>query len=177
MRIILKLFFIGFLAFFSTHSFAQQINSTASEVSFRIGNMRINTVNGTFSGMTGSVNFNPDNPDQSQFNVCINSASVNTGNRRRDDHLREADFFNVEQFPKICFESISISKTSSGFIARGRLRLKGITRIITIPFTQQGNTLTGTFTINRLDYNVGEGTGTFLVANPVEVTIKCVLVP
>jgi polyisoprenoid-binding protein YceI len=177
MRILLLILFNGFLTYFPFHSFAQQINSAASEVSFRIGNMRINTVNGTFSGMTGTVNFNPDNTNQSKFNVCINAASVNTGNRRRDDHLREADFFNVEQFPKICFESIAISKTSSGFIARGRLSLKGVTRIITIPFTQQGKTLIGIFTINRLDYNVGEGTGTFLVSNPVEVTIKCVLVP
>lgn len=42
---------------------------------------------------------------------------------------------------------------------------------------QEGNTLRGTFSLNRLDYNVGEGVSTFLVSNPVEVTIRSVLVP
>lgn len=177
MRTILGFFVAGLFFCFTIQTSARQINTEASEVSFRIGNMRINTVSGTFGGMTGQIDFNPDHADQSHFNVCIDAASVHTGNRKRDDHLREAGFFHVEQYPEICFESIAVSKTSNGFNARGKLTIKGVTRAVTIPFTQEGNMLTGTFSLNRLDYELGESFGTFFISNPVEVTIRCVLLP
>ena len=177
MKILNKFFPILLLAFFPVQSISQQINSEASEISFRIGNMRINTVSGTFTGMTGNVNFDEQNLAGSSFSVCIDVSSVDTGNSRRDKHLREDEYFDTERFPTICFVSDAISRTENGFVTRGKLTIKGVTRIVTIPFVKEGNTLRGTFSLNRLDYNVGEGVSTFLVSNPVEVTIRSVLVP
>ncbi len=159
------------IAFITLHSYAQQIDSEAYEVNFRIGNMRINTVSGTFSGMQGVVKFDPQDLTASTFSVCIDAASVNTGNNRRDKHLREEEYFDVERHPNICYVSDIISKTDEGFITRGKLTMKGITRIVTIPFVKENNTLRGTLSLNRLDYNVGDGVSTFLVSNPVELEI------
>lgn len=170
------LFFIGF-AFVASQGHTQQIDEQNSAVNFRIGNMRINTVSGTFTGMQGTVKFDPQDLAKSSFSVCIDASSVNTGNNRRDNHLREEEYFDVERFPDICYVSDIVSQTDDGFVTRGKLTIKGVARIVTIPFTKEGNTLTGTFNINRLDYNVGEGVRTFLVSNPVEVTIVAVLLP
>lgn len=158
-------------------STSQQINSAESQVSFRIGNMRVNTVSGTFGGMTGRVNFDTQNLEESSFSVCIDAASVDTGNSRRDKHLGEEEYFDVERFPTICYVSDIISRSGDDFVTRGRLTIKGVTRIVTIPFTRSGNVLEGNISINRLDYDVGEGVSTFLVSNPVEVNIRAVLAP
>ncbi|TVQ91185.1 MAG: YceI family protein [Bacteroidetes bacterium] len=155
----------------------KQINTGESHVSFRIGNMRINNVSGTFSGMRGTVHFDPQNLAGSSFSVCVDASSVDTGNNRRDKHLREEEYFDVERFPTICYASDIISRTDDGFVTRGKLTIKGVTRIVTISFVKEGNTLRGTFSLNRLDYNVGEGVSTFLVSNLVEVTISSVLIP
>jgi polyisoprenoid-binding protein YceI len=154
---------------------AQQIDTQKSVISFDIGNLRINTVSGTFKGMSGTVEFDPANLSNSNFNVCIDVSTVQTGNNKRDQHLKESDFFDLKNHPQICYQSGEISKTETGYETTGKLTIKGITRIVTIPFTYQENLLKGSFTVNRLDYNVGENTGTFMVSNPAEVTIKAVL--
>lgn len=177
MHTIFKILSIIIIAFIPYNGYAQQINTEASGISFRIGNMRINTVSGTFNGMRGTVQFDPQDLAGSSFSVCINAASVNTGNNRRDKHLKEEEYFDVEKYPDICYVSDIISQNNDGFITRGKLTIKGVTRIVSIPFVKEDNTLRGTFSINRLDYNVGEGVSTFLVSNPVEVTINCFLIP
>lgn len=173
MKHILILFTIIFLSVFSTN--AQQIDTEKSGISFDIGNMRINTVSGSFSGMSGTVDFDPANLSESNFNVCIDVSTVQTGNNKRDQHLKQDDFFDLENHPKICYQSGEIIKTATGYKTTGKLTIKGITRIVTIPFTYRDNTLKGTFTVNRRDYNVGENTGTFMVSDPVKVTINCML--
>lgn len=177
MTLFQKFFHILLIIFFSIQSISQQIDSEASEVNFRIGNLRINTVNGTFSGMTGDVKFNEQNLEESSFSVCIDASSVDTGISSRDEDLTGEKYFDVERFPEICFVSESISQADDGYRTRGKLTIKGVTRTVTIPFEKQGNTLRGTFSLNRLDYNVGEGVSTFLVSDQVEVIIVCVIIP
>jgi len=173
----LKLLYFIFITFLSLFGYAQQIDNQSSVVNFRIGNLRINTVSGTFTGMQGTVKFDTEDLVNSSFSVCIDAASVDTGNNRRDRHLREEEYFDVERFPDICYVSDIITQTDEGFITRGKLTIKGITRIVSIPFKKDGNTLRGTLSLNRLDYNVGDGVSTFLVSNPVELEIIYVIQP
>lgn len=173
----MKLIFFLFLALISIKVHTQRIDSEASVVNFRIGNMRVNTVNGTFTGMRGTVQFDPLNLSGSVFSVCIDPATVNTGINRRDRHLKEETYFDVERFPSICYVSDIISTSEQGFVTRGRLTMKGITRNVTIPFIKEGNTFRGMLTLNRLDYNVGDGVSTFVVSNPVELEIICIIEP
>ncbi len=177
MRTLTLFLFVTIIALQPAKAHWRMADSETSVVSFRIGNMRINTVSGTFTGIQGTVNFDPEDLANSSFSVCIDAASVDTGNNRRDKHLREEEYFDVERFPEICYVSDIISRTDDGFVTRGKLTIKGTTRIVTIPFKKEGNALKGSLSLNRLDYNVGEGVSTFLVSNPLELEILYMLQP
>jgi polyisoprenoid-binding protein YceI len=157
--------------------YAQGIDTTASSVTFSIRNMHIRTVTGTFRGLKGSVRFSPDHLAGSAFDLCIDARTVNTDNNTRDEHLREKDFFDVSTYPTICFKSTGFKKSSTGYVVNGMLNMHGVSREVSIPFTYSDNILAGVFTLNRLDYKVGESTGTFMVGNEVEVSIKCKVYP
>ncbi|MBB6459284.1 YceI family protein [Flammeovirga kamogawensis] len=154
---------------------AQSIDQTLSTVNFSISNFKVNTVDGAFKKMDGEINFNAENLNSSNFNVCISAASIFTDNEKRDEHLRNEDFFDVKKFPTICFISNDIRKTDNGYESNGKLTLHGITKVVTIDFNKDKNSFTGQLNINRLDFNLGEDTGTFTVGNEVEIEIKCVL--
>jgi polyisoprenoid-binding protein YceI len=110
--------------------FAQSINSETSYVTFKIGNMGLSSVDGTFKGMKGTVIFDKNNLSTSSFDVTIDPASVDTNKAKRDTHLKEEDFFDVENYLSISFVSTQISKTSEGYLAKGDLTLLGVTKII-----------------------------------------------
>ena len=170
-----RLFFCFLTLFFSILSYGQTINAESSKVEFSVSNFKINTVKGSFTGMTGEVIFSSDDLSAAKFAVCIDAASVNTGNNKRDDHLKKDDFFGVETYPEICFESTSIIKTDKEYLASGNLMMHGVTKNIEIPFVYQDNKFVGDFKVKRLDYNVGKGTGGFSVGKEITIQIICVL--
>lgn len=156
-------------------SFAQTINANKSVVNFEIGNLGFNIVNGTFKKMTGKVIFNPTYFANASFEVCVESSTVNTHNKKRDNHLKKEDFFGVEKYPTICFKSESIIIRGVEYLTKGKLTMHGITRQIEIPFTYVDNTFTGFFTVNRYDYNIGSQTSKMMVSQKVEIEIVCVM--
>lgn len=157
-----------------TNAQAQSIDASASSITFKIGNMKINTVDGTFSGLKGNVAFDPSDPARSEFAACVDAATVNTDNKKRDEDLRSEDFFDVGKYPTICISSTAVEKVDNGFLAKGQLTMHGVTKDVEIPFTYANKTLTGTLSVDRKDYGVGPD-GTFMVSDEVEVTIVCVL--
>lgn len=159
----------------ATSGYTQTINPSKSKISFEISNMLINTVEGTFSGMKGTVIFSEKDWSAAQFDVCIDAASVNTDNQSRDEHLRSVDFFDTAKYPDICFKSSTISKAAGGYVVQGSLTMRGITKDVNIPFAFSDNVLSGILNINRLDYKVGEDTGTAMVGDEVKITIICAL--
>ena len=154
---------------------AQTIDSNNSVVNFGISNMKWKTVEGTFSGMKGTIDFDENNLQNSSFNVCIDAATVNTKNEKRDAHLKNEDFFDVEKYPEICFTSSSIEKSSEGYLTKGTLTMHGVSKPVEINFTYTDNTFVGELTINRFDYKVGEGTNTFMVGEEATLEIICKL--
>ena len=154
---------------------AQTIDTDKSSVSFKIKNLWVNTVNGSFTGMKGEINFNPDNLDAAYFNVCVDVSTIETGIDKRDEHLQTADFFDVAQFPTICFQSKAVSRVDSTYITTGALTMHGVEKRVEIPFTFDGKTLTGSLTLNRLDYNVGADVGSFTADETVNLTIVTTL--
>ena len=176
-KIVLVFVFLG-ASFLSN---AQTINPNESKVEFEIGNMGIGSVDGTINGMKGLVNFNKADLSNSSFDVTIDPNSIDTENKKRDKHLKEEDFFFVEKYLTVHFKSTSISKTSSGYMAKGDLTLHGITKSIELPFTinENGNktTFEGEIEVNRFDYNLGSEAygGTFMVGETAEVKITCVV--
>lgn len=131
-----------------------------SRVEFTIRNFGI-AVNGRLSGLEGEIDFDPQLPGSARFDVSVSSASVQTGIRARDEHLKKKDYLDAEAYPRIRFRSEIIRKgTRPGqFVVTGQLTIKATTQAVTIPFTAEktgnGYLLSGNFNINRRDFGVG----------------------
>lgn len=133
-----------------------------SNVQFRIKNFGFN-VTGTFTGLQGKIEFDPNNLASSSFDVTIDAKTINTGIDMRDNHLRKSDYFDVENYPHIKFASVKISpgnKSGTLFIF-GKLTIKDVTKDISFPFTarpvENGYQFNGEFKINRREFKVGGG--------------------
>lgn len=99
------------------------IDTSSSEVSFQVKKLGIFTINGSINGFTGDVYFSEEAFTDANFNVCVSPSSINTGNAKRDEHLKSKDFFFVNEHPKICFRSTSIQSKGNGYEAAGNLTL------------------------------------------------------
>ena len=119
-------------------------------------------VNGTFSGLKGTIIFDNLDLKSSEINVSVNSNSVNTDNTARDKHLRKDEYFNVEKFPLISFISNKIEKATrlNRYNIDGILTIKGISRPIKfelVAIEKENNIeLKCNFEINRRTFKVGE---------------------
>lgn len=149
-------------------------------------------VQGTFDEYEVDLQFDPANPENSSVEVRIAVASVNTGNDKRDNHLRSGDWFDVETYPYMTFRSTSIKRVSGDqFIATGELTIKNTTQEVELPITLLGVTdlpeqmsemmggikhvasfETG-YELDRRDFEVGVGSWaeTMIVGADVEIAI------
>lgn len=171
-KLLLSALFIGSL-------FAQDIDVTNSFVQFKVRNMGVRDVVGTITGMQGTVKFDKQNPDSSYFDVTVDVNTIDTKIAKRDNHLKNEDFFEVQKWPTIRFESKRIAKQEKIYGVFGYLTIKDVTREIFVPFqveeTDDTITFKGGDKINRLDYNVGENFNTFKAANEIYVEVTCVV--
>ena len=87
-----------------------KVDPAHSSVVFRIGHLDLSHVYGRFNGATGQVEYDPAAPDQARFDVQVEAKNVDTAVPARDNHLRSADFFDVEKYPLITFKSSSVSQ-------------------------------------------------------------------
>lgn len=128
------------------------------------------TIRGQFNTFSGDVAFDPDNLAQSRFNVEIKTESVNTNNEKRDTHLRSGDFFDATKFPVMTFKSTRMTHLGGNrYLFDGKLTIKDVTRDVALEFIYQGQKenalspgelvtgLDSRFTLDRLDYHVGDG--------------------
>jgi polyisoprenoid-binding protein YceI len=116
------------------------------------------------------LKFNPDNLAVSSVSFQVNTKSINTGVPNRDNHLRSEEFFAVNKYPAMTFQSIGVKqKEGNQYTLEGNLTIKGKTNKVAIPFTyfgtrdnplKKGQMVAGfetRFSIDRLEYNVGPG--------------------
>lgn len=141
------------------------IDPAHTSLGFEIGHMGVSTVHGRFNKKAGRLSVDPENLENSSVTVSVQTASIDTAVEPRDNHLRSADFFEVEKYPAITFRSTGIRKFGSSYVADGDLTIKGVTRNISIWFKFYGPIDAGNgkkrvgivavpFTINRQDYGV-----------------------
>jgi polyisoprenoid-binding protein YceI len=163
-----------------------KIDPTHSEVGFKVRHMMISTVKGHFEGFDVSVESNSDDFSDAEISVSIDIDSINTKNEDRDNHLKSADFFNVEEFPKMTFRSTSFH----GSTLKGELSIKNITKEVELnvefngsaidPYgqTKAGFEITGE--INRQDFDLTWSAvteaGKIVVGDTVKLTIDAQLV-
>lgn len=116
------------------------VDPAHSSVEFRIKHMMISTVRGRFGEFKGTIEAAPDYRD-SRVRGTIKAASIDTNESSRDEHLRSADFFDVDQHPEIAFESSRIEHVEKGnYRVGGELTMHGETRPVEFEVTVHGVT-------------------------------------
>ena len=98
----------------------------------------LSQVRGKFNDFTVAIVYDDKDVSKSSVHAVIKAASIDTGIERRDNHLRTADFFEVEKYPEITFKSSSVVKKGKGFIARGTFTMRGVSKEIELPFVING---------------------------------------
>lgn len=156
------------------------VDPAHSRVEFRVKHLGIATVRGHFSEFGGTLEIDEDGSGRAYGTVA--AASVDTNDPKRDAHLRSGDFFEVERYPEIAFNSTSIERTGeSTFAITGELTLRGVTRELTlraeITGTEQdpwGNDRVGLEVTGEIDrgeygitFNQALGSGNVLVSDKV----------
>jgi polyisoprenoid-binding protein YceI len=117
------------------------LDATHSNVEFSVRHLMIATARGRFSGVTGAVVLDEENPAQSSIDVTIDASTVDTREPQRDTHLRSADFFDAEHYPVIVFNSRKVERLSEErYRAIGQLTIRGVSRPVVLDITAEGRT-------------------------------------
>lgn len=170
---------------------AWQIDHSHSSISFTARHMMISKVRGSCEKFDGEIDFDEENPANSTVFVEAYLSSIDTGDEKRDAHLRSADFFNVDEHPTMTFQSTRVEQTSpnSGKLY-GDLTLRDVTKEVVFdveyagvqksPFGTENAGFSATTTVNRkdwnLNWNVALETGGWLVSDKITVEIELELV-
>jgi polyisoprenoid-binding protein YceI len=109
-----------------------------SSLVYRIKHMNATYFWGRFNSINGSFTLDEANPAQCQFEFQVKADSVDTGNAKRDAHLKSPDFFNVVQFPTIAFKSQSVTRSGDAYEVVGELTLHGVTKPVTVKVVPTG---------------------------------------
>lgn len=142
-----------------------EFDPTHTRVGFSARHAMVTTVRGSFNDVQGYFHANLDDMSKSSARVTLKAASIDTRNNDRDNHLRSADFFDVEKFPDITFESTQIEEVGDGaYVVSGHLTIRDVTKPVTIPIELLGVQtdafgalragFEGTRRINRRDYGL-----------------------
>jgi polyisoprenoid-binding protein YceI len=165
------------------------IDPVHSEVGFSVRHMMVSKVRGKFTSFEGSVT-TAENLLDSTVTATVDLGSIDTGNEDRDNHIRSADFFEVEANQTMTFVSTGIRADGDGYELDGDLTLKGVTKPVTFDLEVNGfgpdayggtrSGFSATTTINRrdfgVDFNAAMETGGLVVADKVTVQLEIELV-
>lgn len=140
------------------------LDGVHSSVVFRAFHMNTSYVYGSFQDVSGSMNWNDADIAKSTLNITVKTTSVNTGNPKRDEHLRNADFFLASEFPEATFVSKSFTKTGEKtWDVAGTLTVRGKSADITAKLEKTGESNTprgnkvgfhATFSMDRMAHDI-----------------------
>lgn len=163
------------------------VDKSHSSVDFTVSHMVISKVRGGFDDFEGVIKFDGENWDKASTTWTIQVASIDTEDEKRDEHLRSGDFFEVEKFPTMTFESKEVVNTEGGdFRLTGDLTIKGVTKEVTfdgefrgVVNDPWGNTRAGFSAVTSIDrkdfgitWNKTLDQGGLAVGNEVDIRIE-----
>ena len=161
------------------------LDMSHSEIGFSVRHAGISKVRGRFDKFEGTIVTGSD-PLQSSVTATIDLSSVNTGEPNRDNHIRSADFFEVESHPTMTFRSTGVRPDGDDFLLDGELTIRSVTRPVTLklevngfgpdPFGGTRAGFTATAEINRRDFGVNFAavmeTGGAVVSDKVTIHLE-----
>lgn len=166
------------------------IDAAHSLIEFSAKHLMITTVKGRLPGVQGSLKIDETHPEHSSVEAEFGSAGIDTGVEQRDQHLRSADFLDVEKFPAISFRSRRIegarNQVGTSFRVVGDLTIRGVTREVTLETTYEGAgrdpwggnrvSFSATSKIDRRDFglvwNQALETGGVVVSNDIKIQVE-----
>lgn len=163
------------------------IDPAHSQIGFSVKHMMFSTVRGDFRGFEGTIVVDNDNPAHSTVEVTIDASTITTGDAKRDEHLRSADFFDVAVYPTITFKSTSIDfESADDFTINGELTMHGVTAPVKIKAEQTGEGTNpwgvdvagfeGSTKVNRKDFglnwNAALEKGGVLVGDDIKINLE-----
>ena len=141
-----------------------KVDPVHSFIVFKVNHLGVSNAWGRFNDPQGTVVWDDNDPSKGRVEVSVQTAKVDTGNPKRDQHLKSPDFFNAAQFPTLTFKSKSITKKGDGeFEVAGDLTVHGVTKPVTVTVKKIGEADTQmghragwetTFTVKRSDFGV-----------------------
>ncbi|MCD8497597.1 MAG: YceI family protein [Alphaproteobacteria bacterium] len=181
--VLCSLVFLGF----SAHGAAAQVETyhfdkLHTQIIFFVDHLGFAKSEGEFLDFDGSITFDRTQPESSSADVTIQTASIEMDDQKWNDHLKNADFFNVEKFPTMSFKSTSIEITGDNLAAiTGDLTLLGVTKPVVLDVTFNkcdkhpfGNEYHCGFSaasvLNRSEWGMGYGLP--MVGDEVEIRIE-----
>ena len=119
-----------------------KIDPAHSEITFKVKHLVISTVSGNFSKFDATMESSKDDFSDASISFEADINSITTNNEQRDAHLKSADFFHAEQFPKITFQSTSFEKKSDNeYILNGNLSILGTTKPVSLKAEYGGDVI------------------------------------
>jgi polyisoprenoid-binding protein YceI len=176
--------------FFSTFLLAQtswKADPMHSKLAFTTVHQAISDVSGLFKTFEITIKANKADFSDAVFELSVDAASIDTEIEMRDNHLRSAEFFGVEQYPKMTFESTSIKrigKEKGKYKLTGNLSLHGVTKPVTLNMWYRGTmenpqskAITAGFQfsgiIKRTDFNIGSKFPALMISDDVKIKVDC----
>lgn len=157
---LMKAGLVSILAAGALYAGTYNLDKSHSNVGFKVKHMMISNVTGSFNDFTGSFEYDEKTNTLKSLNGTVKVASIDTANTKRDNHLKESDFFAVDKYPEITFKLDKVE----GDKAYGKLTMRGVTKDITLDLENNGsvkdpwgNTRVGlvlTGKIDRFDYGI-----------------------
>ncbi len=139
------------------------IDTVHSDVSFTVRHMMVSKVRGQFTAFDGTI-VTAGDPLDSSVTATIDLNSIDTRSQQRDDHIRSADFFEVEKYPTMTYRSTEITASGDRWLVDGELTLHGVTRPVQLtlelngftpdPYGGQRAGFSATAEINRRDFGI-----------------------
>jgi polyisoprenoid-binding protein YceI len=160
-------------------AFAQQkLVPAQSEIAFVSRQMGV-PVEGRFKKFDAQVDFDPKKPDAAKIGFTVDLASISMGAAESEAEVVKPEWFNTAKYPQARFESTGVKALGAGkYEVAGKLTIKGSAHDVLVPVTltqaSGTTTATGSFTVKRLEYKIGDGewSDTSMVANDVQVKLK-----
>jgi len=163
-----------------------KIDPDHSVAAFSIRHLEVAFVHGQMNEVSGTIVLDPDDIGTLSIEFEIGISSILTGIGKRDDHLKSADFFDMENYPKLIFKSNKVEKTGvNKCMVIGDLIVHGITKTVTLdvdfagpvksPFGETTIGLSGKTVLNREDFKISWNepleSGGFMVGKEVEISV------
>jgi polyisoprenoid-binding protein YceI len=159
------------------------VDDTHAAIVFKVSHLGFSNVYGMFGQSSGKIVWDAADPSKSSFEVTVKTDSITTLNKKRDDHLKGPDFFNVKQFPSIVLKSRTIKRIEGNkYDVAADLTMRGVTKPVKFVFVQGnngkdpwGNIRTGgdtSFTVKRSDYGMNYMSKPGEIGDDVEMMIS-----